>query len=70
MSFPLHAAPKDGTYIKVMIGSRSIRNVYWCDDANAWAEGGRVFFPALPSSSVWELMEEPVRAYGRKDGMS
>jgi len=42
----LNTAPKDGTYIEVFIMTPPyavIRNVYWCQDAADWAEGGRIF---------------------------
>jgi hypothetical protein len=55
----LDTAPKDGTYIEVSTRSAIIRNVYWCDEAAAWAEGGRTFSPPLPPTATWKLMEGP-----------
>lgn len=54
------SAPKDGTYIEVRIGSATIQNVYWCDEASNWASGGREFNPGLPATATWRLMEEEV----------
>jgi len=59
----LNTAPKDGTYIEVFIMTPPyavIRNVYWCQDAADWAEGGRIFNPPLPATATWRLMDEAV----------
>lgn len=59
----LEMGPKDGTYIKVFMSTAPfsvIRNVYWCDQDEGWAEGGRIFIPELPISATWELMDEPI----------
>lgn len=59
----LDNAPKDGTYIEVTLQTEPfavIRNVYWCGEAENWAEGGRVFSPELPSTATWRLMDSPV----------
>lgn len=56
----LKNAPRDGTYIEVSTGWATIRNVYWCDAASAWAQDGRTFHPKLAESATWRLMDEPV----------
>lgn len=55
----LKNAPRDGTYIEVSTGKVTIRNVYWCEDASEWAEGGRTFYPKLSETATWRLMSEP-----------
>lgn len=55
----LKNAPRDGTYIEVFTGKATIRNVYWCEEASEWAQGGRTFYPKLAETATWQLMSEP-----------
>lgn len=65
----IKTAPKDGTYIKVLLPNGTIiQNVYWCDDAARWAEGGRAFNPLLPVKARWTLMDDPAPHAGQRAG--
>jgi hypothetical protein len=53
----LKNAPRDGTYIEVNTGRARIMNVYWCEEASAWAQDGRTFHPKFAETATWRLME-------------
>jgi len=55
----LEIAPRDGTYIEVTTPMLTIiRNVYWCDEAKAWAQDGRTFNPPLSPATTWRYMAD------------